>query len=98
MPGHDDKANSFHYGWKGSENAGCFFRSYSEVGRGARSGAIRLFIVVPRPASVWTKGIRSIREAKKLSGAVADEERLRFNDELRHHSKLAVFFDLKGGL
>jgi hypothetical protein len=28
--------------------------------------------------------------------AVADEERLYFNDELRCHPKLAVFFDLKG--
>ena len=26
----------------------------------------------------------------------ADELRLYFNDELRRHSKLAVFFDLKG--
>jgi hypothetical protein len=33
---------------------------------------------------------------KKLLEAVADKERLYFNDELRRYSKLAVFFDLKG--
>jgi len=32
---------------------------------------------------------------KKLIETVADEERLRFNDELRRH--FAVFYDLKGG-
>jgi hypothetical protein len=32
----------------------------------------------------------------RLLEAVADEERLYFNEELRDHCKLAVFFDPKG--
>jgi hypothetical protein len=32
---------------------------------------------------------------KKLLEAVADEQRLYFNDELRRHSKLAEFFDFR---
>jgi hypothetical protein len=38
-------------------------------------------------------------QAKRLLRALADEEWLYFNDELRRHSKPAVFFDLfQGGL
>ena len=37
------------------------------------------------------------KSPKKLLEAVADEERLYFNDNLRRHSRLAVFLDLKGG-
>ena len=33
---------------------------------------------------------------QKASEAVADEERLYFNEELRRHTKLSAIFDLKG--
>jgi hypothetical protein len=36
-------------------------------------------------------------EAVKPLEAVADEWRLYFNDELRHHLKLAAFFDREAG-
>ncbi|MCP1971766.1 MULTISPECIES: DUF3302 domain-containing protein [Bradyrhizobium] len=36
------------------------------------------------------------RQTRKLLEAVADGERLNFNDELRGHSKLALFFDVRG--
>jgi hypothetical protein len=37
------------------------------------------------------------KSPKKAFKAVADEEKPYFNDNLRCHSKLAVFFYLKGG-
>jgi hypothetical protein len=47
-------------------------------------------------SSIEGENLPEVSVAKKLLEAIAGEQRLYFNDELRRHSKLSVIFNPKG--